>query len=76
MRFVILETSNKFKLVDLNKAGYTRQQRYILNEDDRIVGTVHSEFDDPMEAITELINLQISEMKKQILKEVKGYDRY
>ena len=75
MRYLILENIRGYKLVDISKGGLNRQERYVINEDGIIQGTVKDEFSDPLEAISGLLILNSRLIKKQIMEEVKN-ERY
>ncbi|MCK9543806.1 MAG: hypothetical protein M0R03_17440 [Novosphingobium sp.] len=75
MRYLILENIRGYKLVDISKGGLNRQERYVINEEGIIQGTVKDEFSDPLEAISELLILNSRLIKKQIMEEVKN-ERY
>ena len=75
MRYLILENIRGYKLVDISKGGLNRKERYVIDEDGIIIGLVIKEFNDPLEAITELIALNNKWLRNIILKEVKN-ERY
>ncbi|MEM0173307.1 MAG: hypothetical protein QXI16_02240 [Sulfolobaceae archaeon] len=75
MRYLILESKIGYKIVDISKGGLNRQERYVIDEDGIIIGLVIKEFNDPLEAITELIALNNKWLRNIIIKEVNN-ERY
>lgn len=74
MRYLILESVRGYKVVDITKNGLDRQELYVLDADSHIEGKVINEFNDPLEAISQLLLLQTQKIKKDIMEEVKKYD--
>ena len=75
MRYLILESKIGYKIVDITKGALNRQERYVVDEDGLIIGMVIQEYNDPLEAITELIALNNKWLRHIILKEVSN-ERY
>ena len=71
MRYLLLDNSRGYKLVDITKGGLNRQERYVINQEGIIQGTIIDEYADPLEAINELLILQYKRLRKTILEEVK-----
>ena len=74
MRFLILQMKrkNNYKLVDITKGNYVRQEAYVIEEATGIItGTVIKEYDEPMEAINDLVELKLEAYKKIIKEEIK-----
>ena len=74
MRYLILENIRGYLLIDITKT-FHRQENYVIDDDGIIKGKVIAEFNDPLEAMNEIMDFKLKRFKKQIIEEVKN-ERY
>lgn len=75
MRYVLVKGFKNYKVVDITKGGLTQQGLYVTDNDGVIVGNVISSYDDPLEALSDLMELNCKVLRKQIKEEVRN-ERY
>lgn len=76
MRYLLIKCVFGYKVIDINKGGLYRQERYVLDRDGLIIGTVVNEYSDPLHAISDLTNYLYNDLKTELRKEIKnGYYR-